>query len=327
VATTPSKTLREAFTMKQHTIHLLLDNIALQGGQPFHQGMARDAQTWVEQADKSSDTFQLDVLESKGNRDKQKEQVDQLGTQLPPDSEDFVGISPTATGFVEFYLRSLFALDADAAREKLTVCIFLEPLSPSAVQRYGQRRLFSATPSQELMGRMQGEVIHRVHPAPGNVLYMVGPSRSYPTRFRLRGAREFLEPKGYNILAMIESNWEGVGAEEAVVGWEGKIEKVDAAIAQNDSMAAGMRAGLVRRGGGHIPVVGLDGTPFGRALVDAGKLVATVIQPNGVSAALRTYRQLLTGAQGVSDLPADRDIQSQPACYPPLDTLTARSGG
>jgi ABC-type sugar transport system substrate-binding protein len=92
-------------------------------------------------------------------------------------------------------------------------------------------------------------------------------------------------------------------------------------------MAAGMRAGLVRRGGGHIPVVGLDGTPFGRALVDAGKLVATVIQPNGVSAALGMYHQLLTGARGVSDLPADRDIQSQPACYPPLDTLTARSGG
>lgn len=269
----------------------------------------------------------MDVLESKGNRDKQKEQVDQLGKELPPDSEDFVGISPTATGFVEFYLRSLFALDADTAREKLTVCIFLEPLSPSAIRRYGQRRLFSATPSQELMGRMQGEVVHRVHPAPGNVLYMVGPSRSYPTRFRLRGAREFLEPKGYSILAMIESNWEGVGAEDAVVGWDGKIERVDAAIAQNDSMAAGMKAGLVRRGAGHIPVVGLDGTPFGKALVDAGKLVATVIQPNGVSAALRTYHQLLTGAQRVPDLPADRDIQSQPTCYPPLDDIRAPRSG
>jgi hypothetical protein len=106
------------------------------------------------------------------------------------------------------------------------------------------------------MGRMQGEVIHRVHPAPGNVLYMVGPPRSYPTRSRLRGAREFLEPKGYNILAIIESNWEGIGAEEA-----------------------------------------------------------------GVSAALGTYHQLLTGAQGLSDLPADRVIESRPSCYPPLDAI------
>jgi hypothetical protein len=313
--------------MKPHTIHLLLDNISPEGGQPFHREMAQDAKAWVEQANRAGDSFQLDVLESKGNRDKQKEQVDQLGRELSPDSEDFVGISPTATGFVDFYLRSLLALEGDAAREKLTVCIFLEPLSPSTIQRYGQRRLFSATPSQELMGRMQAEVIHRVHPTPGNVLYMVGPSRSYPTRFRLRGAREFLEPKGYNILAMIESNWEGTGAEDAVVAWDGKIEKVDAAIAQNDSMAGGMKAGLVRRGGGHIPVVGLDGTPFGKALVDGGKLVATVIQPNGVSAALKTYRQLLTGAQGVSDLPADRDIQSQPTCYPPLDTIKARPRG
>jgi len=309
--------------MKKQTIHLLLDNISPQGGQPYHQGMAQDARTWVEQANRSGHSFELVVLESKGNRDKQKEQVDQLGRELPPDSEDFVGISPTATGFVDFYLRSLFTLEGDAAREKLTVCIFLEPLNPSAVQRYGQRRLFSATPSQELMGRMQAEVIHRVHPAPGNVLYMVGPSRSYPTRFRLRGAREFLEPKGYNILAMIESNWEGIGAEEAIVGWDGNIEKVDAAIAQNDSMAAGMKAGLVRRGGGHIPVVGLDGTPSGRALVDKGELVATVIQPNGVNAALGTYSQLLTGAQGVADLPANRDFQSQPTCYPPLDSLRA----
>ena len=314
--------------MKRQTIHLLLDNISPQGGQPYHQEMAQDAKTWVEQANRSGDSFQLDVLESKGNRDRQEEQVDQLGRELPPDSEDFVGISPTATGFVDSYLRSLLTPDADAAREKLTVCIFLEPLNPSAIQRYGQRRLYSATPSQQLMGRMQGEVIHRVHPAPGNVLYMVGPSRSYPTRFRLRGAREYLEPKGYNILAIIESNWEGIGAEDAIVGWEGKIEAVDAAIAQNDSMAAGMKAGLVRRGGGHIPVVGLDGTPFGRALVDAGKLVATVIQPNGVSAALSTYHQLLTGAQGVSDLPADRDLQSQPTCYPPIDTIGApRSRG
>jgi ABC-type sugar transport system substrate-binding protein len=157
---------------------------------------------------------------------------------------------------------------------------------------------------------------------------MVGPPRSYPTRFRLRGAREFLEPKGYNILGIIESNWEGIGAEDAVVGWDGNIEKVDAAIAQNDSMAAGMKAGLVRREGGHIPVVGLDGTPFGKALVDTGKLIATVIQPNGVSTALGTYYQLLTGAQGVSDLPADRDIQSRPSCYPPLDAIsTPRSRG
>ena len=314
--------------MKRNTIHLLLDNISPQGGQPFHQEMARDAKTWVEQANRSGDGFELEVVESKGNRDKQKEQVDQLGRELPPDSEDFVGISPTATGFVDFYLQSLFTPDAEATREKLTVCIFLEPLSPSAIQRYGQRRLFSATPSQELMGRMQAEIVHRIHPTPGNVLYMVGPSRSYPTKFRLRGARDFLEPKGYNILGMIEGNWEGVGAEEAVVGWKGKTEAVDAAIAQNDSMAAGMKAGLVRRGGGHIPVVGLDGTPFGRAMVDAGTLVATVIQPNGVAAALRTYHQLLKGAQGVSDLPADRDIQSEPTCYPPFDAIkTPRAGG
>jgi ABC-type sugar transport system substrate-binding protein len=290
--------------------------------------MAQVAKTWVDQANRSGISFQLDVLESRGNPDTQQAQVDQLGRELPPDSEDFVGISPTATGFVDFYLRSLFTLDADPAREKLTVCIFLEPLRPSAIQAYGQRRVFSATPSQELMGRMQGEVIHRVHPTPGNVLYMAGPSRSYPTRFRLRGAREFLEPKGYNILAIIESNWEGIGAEDAVVGWDGNIETVDAAIAQNDSMAAGMKAGLVRRGGEHIPVVGLDGTPFGKALVDTGKLVATVIQPNGVSAALGTYNRLLTGAQGVADLPADRDIQSQPSCYPPLDAIRApRSRG
>ena len=313
--------------MKRQTIHLLLDNVSPQGGQPYHQAMMQDAKAWVEQANRSGDSFQLNVLESKGDREKQREQVDQLRRESPPDSEDFVGISPTATASVDFYLPSLFRLDSDAAREALTVCIFLEPLSPSAIQRYGQRRLFSATPSQDLMGRMQGEVIHRVHPAPGNVLCMVGPPRSYATRSRLRGAREFLEPKGYNIVAIIESNWEGIGAEEAVVGWAGNIETVDAAIAQNDSMAAGMKAGLVRRGGGHIPVVGLDGMPFGKALVDAGKLVATVIQPNGVSAALGTYHQLLTGAQGLSDLPADRVIQSQPSCYPPLHTIQDATTG
>jgi Holliday junction resolvase-like predicted endonuclease len=55
--------------MKRQTIHLLLDNVSPQGGQPFHQGMAQDAKTWVEQANRSGDSFRLDVLESKGNRE------------------------------------------------------------------------------------------------------------------------------------------------------------------------------------------------------------------------------------------------------------------
>jgi hypothetical protein len=307
--------------MKRKTIHFLLDNVSPQGGQPYHQDMVKDAETWIEQVNRSGGSFQLEVLESKGDKEKQKEQVDKLGNELTPDSEDFIGISPTATGFVDFYPRSLFAVDASTPRDRLTVCIFLEPLSSYALEHFSHFRLFSATPSQELMGTMQGEVIHRVHPAPGNVLYMTGPVRSYPTRLRLRGAREFLEPKGYSILPTIESNWEGKGAEDAIVAWSGQIETVDAAIAQNDSMAAGMSAGLIRRGAGHVPVVGLDGTAQGRALVDSKKLVATVIQPNGVAAALNMYYRLLTGAQGVSGLPPDRDIQAQPSCYPPLEKI------
>jgi len=304
-----------------NTIHLLLDNVSPQGGQPFHQRMAKDAEAWVAQANRAGGSFQLEVLESRADRKKQQEQIDQLGSQLPPDCEDFIGISPTATGFVDFYLQSLFAVDASRTREKLTACILLEPLSPQALQQHSQHRLFSATPSQELMGRMQAEVIHRAHPTPGNVLYMSGPLRSYQTKIRLRGAREFLEPKGYSILPTIESDWEGSGAEDSVVNWSGRTETVIAAIAQNDSMAAGMQAGLERRGGGHIPVVGLDGTVPGKALVDSGKLVATIVQPNGVAAALGFYSGLLTGSKQMSDLPEDRDIQSEPSCYPPLEKI------
>jgi hypothetical protein len=307
--------------MKTATIHLLLDNVSPQGGQPFHQGMLKDAEAWIERANSSGGSFQLEVLECRADRKRQQEQIDHLGSQLAPDSEDFIGISPAATGFVDFYLQSLFAVDSRTARDKLTVCIFLEPLSPQAVKQYSQHRLFSTTPDQELMGRMQGEAVHRAHPEPGNVLYMTGPLRSYQTKTRLRGARGFLEPKGYSILPTLESDWEGSSAERAVVDWSGSVGTVAAAIAQNDSMAAGMRAGLERRGGGQIPVVGLDGTPQGRSLVDSGSLVATIVQPNGVAAALETYSRLLAGSQEASGLPADRDIQSQPSCYPPLEKI------
>jgi hypothetical protein len=289
--------------------------------------MVKDAEAWIARANGSGGSFRLEVLESRGDRARQKEQVDELGRELSPDSEDFVGISPTATGFVDFFLQSLYSVDANTTREKLTVCVFLEPLSSRALQQYGSSRLICATPSQEVMGRMQAEVVHRAHPTPGNVLYMSGPLRSYQTKTRLRGAREYLEPKGYSILPTLESDWEGSGAEETVVGWSGRIEGVVAAIAQNDSMAAGMKAGLVRRQGDHIPVVGLDGTAPGRALVDSGRLVATIVQPNGVSGALETYSRLLTGSQGVSDLPADRDIRSEPSCYPPLDQVRSVEGG
>jgi ABC-type sugar transport system substrate-binding protein len=307
-------------------VYLLLDNVSPQGGQPFHQEMAKDAEGWIEQANRSGGSFQLEVLESRADRKRQQAQIDQLGSQLPPDSEDFIGISPAATGIVDFYLQSLFDVDTRTTRDKLTVCVFLEPLSSQAVQRYGQRRLFSVTPSQELMGRMQGEVVHRAHPTPGNVLYMSGPLRSYQTKTRLRGAREFLEPKGYIILPTIESDWEGSSAEDAIMGWSGRIETIAAAIAQNDSMAAAMQAGLERRGAGQIPVVGLDGTAPGRALVDSGKIVATIVQPNGVEAALGFYSESLAGSKQVSDLPADRDIESQPSCYPPLDRIRPTSG-
>jgi hypothetical protein len=313
--------------MKRRIIHLLLDNVSPDGGQPFHQEMVKDAEAWISRAGASGGSFALKVLESRGERAKQKEQVDELGRELSPDSEDFVGISPTATGFVDFFLQSLYSVDASTTREKLTVCIFLEPLSSRALQQYGGCRLICATPSQEVMGRMQGEVIHRAHPTPGGVLYMSGPLRSYQTKTRLRGARECLEPKGYSILPTIESDWEGSAAEEAVVAWSGRIEKVIGAIAQNDSMAAAMRAGLVRRGGGHIPVVGLDGTAQGKALVDSGDLVATIVQPNGVAGALDTYSRLLTGSQSVADLPADRDVRSAPSCYPPLDRVKSVEEG
>lgn len=312
--------------MKEIGIHLLLDNVSPRGGQPFQQQMVKDAEAWIARTTGGGTSFRLKVLESRGDRARQKEQVDGLGRQLPPDSEDFVGISPTATGFVDFHLQSLYSVDARSTRERLTVCIFLEPLGSRALQQYSQCRLICATPNQEVMGRMQGEVVHRAHPEPGNVLYMSGPLRSYQTKARLRGAREYLEPKGYSILPTIESDWEGSGAEDSVADWSGRIEKVVAAIAQNDSMAAGLKAGLQRRGGDHIPVVGLDGTAPGRALVDSGKLVATIVQPNGVAAALQTYSRMLDGSQGVSDLPADRDIRAEPSCYPPLEEVRPVSG-
>jgi hypothetical protein len=312
--------------MKGTTIHLLLDNVSPRGGQPFQQEMVKDAEAWIARANGGGGSFRLEVLESRGDRAKQKAQVEELGRQLPPDSEDFVGISPTATGFVDFQLQSLFSGDAGTTRDKLTVCIFLEPPSSRALQQYKECRLICATPSQEVMGRMQGEVVHRAHPTPGNVLYMSGPLRSYQTKARLRGAREYLEPKGYSILPTIESDWEGSSAEESVADWSGRIEKVIAAIAQNDSMAKGLKAGLLRRGGDHIPVVGLDGTAPGRALVDSGKLVATIVQPNGVAGALETYSRMLDGSLGLSDLPADRDIRAEPSCYPALDKVRPVSG-
>jgi hypothetical protein len=74
-----------------------------------------------------------------------------------------------------------------------------------------------------------------------------------------------------------------------------------------------------------VPVIGVDRLETGQRAVDAGALAATVVQPLGVSHALRVYRDLATAAPDAVPIAEDGNIVLAPASYPSLNEQRARA--
>jgi ABC-type sugar transport system substrate-binding protein len=190
--------------------------------------------------------------------------------------------------------------------------------------------IFSTTPDQVEIGRLQARQAKSVLPSGGHVLYLTGPPSTSSARRRLEGMQEEMAGGGW-ALTLIDSDWTSEGARLSVERWlEGPGSRGPAPAlvsAQNDDMALGARQALrdagSRRGDtklAEVPVTGCDGSPgFGKRLVREKRLLATVEVPSAAGRAMEWIARARDGAERppplvvlpVSSVPALHEIAAR----------------
>jgi ribose transport system substrate-binding protein len=189
--------------------------------------------------------------------------------------------------------------------------------------------IFSATPDQVEIGRLQGRQVRAVLANGGRALCITGPASTSSARRRLQGMQEEL---GDAVpVSVLEADWTSEGARLALERWletEGTGPALPRVVcAQNDDMALGARQALRDAGSrradsalSDIPVTGCDGSPgFGQRLVRERRLLATVEVP---SAAGRAMEWIARAQAGVEHPPP---IVTLPvSSVPPLHEIAAR---
>jgi ABC-type sugar transport system substrate-binding protein len=167
--------------------------------------------------------------------------------------------------------------------------------------------IFSATPDQVEIGRLQARQAKAVLPSGGHVLYVMGPSSTSSSRRRLEGMQQEMNGGHWNV-TLLDSDWTSEGARLVVEKWlEGPGltgAKPGIVCAQNDDMALGARQALrdagSRRGDGlaEVPVSGCDGSPgFGKRLVKEKRLLATVEVPSAAGPAMQWIARARDGGE------------------------------
>jgi ABC-type sugar transport system substrate-binding protein len=191
--------------------------------------------------------------------------------------------------------------------------------------------IFSATPDQVEIGRLQGRQSKVCLPRGGSVLYITGPSSTSSARRRLEGMGEELgRPADPWALVLLEADWTSEGARLALDRWfETEHTPPGLICAQNDDMALGARQALrdaaSRRGDmalAEIPVTGCDGSPgFGQRLVREKRLLATVEVPSAAGRAMEWIARARDGGEHPPPL-----VTLPVASVPPLHEIPVRGG-
>jgi ABC-type sugar transport system substrate-binding protein len=172
------------------------------------------------------------------------------------------------------------------------------------------------------IGRIQGRQALALLPNDGQVLCVTGPPGSSAAVQRLEGLRSVLG--GRPIFEAAAGYWTESDGSAAFDRWYGIYRKrsfrVDVIAAQSDELAMGVRAAIAgvddpaHRGMlGRAPLLGVDAVPaFGRKLVDAGTLRASVTTPANTGEAIRHLRRFWELHR-----PLALQALTEPTPYPP----------
>lgn len=186
--------------------------------------------------------------------------------------------------------------------------------------------IFSVSSNHEEIGRLQGQQIGALLPNGGSVLYIQGPAENSAAKQRSAGMYE-TKPVDVAIKVM-RGAWTEESAYRAVQSWlrlsTSQQSRIDAVVAQDDSMAIGARKAFQELPNGstrdrwlRLPFTGCDGLPrTGQAWVRNGMLAATIIDPPNSGQAI----EMLVKAVQAGVAPSDRTLTT-PVSFPEVRSI------
>jgi len=190
--------------------------------------------------------------------------------------------------------------------------------------------IFSVSPDQKEVGRIQGHQLAALVKNGGGVLHIQGPSENAAAKDRTAGMQMTLPPT--IPVTSLRGQWTEQSAHRCVDSWlrlnTSQKTVISVVAAQNDAMAMGARKAFSSIGNPaerdkwlRLPYTGCDGVPkTGQSWVRNGSLAATVVIPPSAGRALTMMVQAVqTGAR-----PPERSFVT-PESFPPLDQLAPRA--
>lgn len=173
------------------------------------------------------------------------------------------------------------------------------------------------------LGKIQGRQANAMLAEGGQLLGVTGPQLSSGAVERLEGLRATLRPDVtfYEALSGGWTEQDGAGAFDSWYGlYQTRTFRVDVIAAQSDELAVGARAAAEAVANpGHreifrkARVLGVDACPaYGRRLVDAGRLTASVTTPANTGEAIHALRKFWESGR-----PLALKAFTKPTPYPP----------
>jgi ABC-type sugar transport system substrate-binding protein len=204
--------------------------------------------------------------------------------------------------------------------------VLLNAWSPEVEQyaaTWGGLPIGTVSTDHAQLGQIQGRQANAMLGPGGQLLAVTGPQRSSAAIERLEGLRAALRPD-VTFYEALSGGWTEQDGASAFNSWYGLYKtrtfRVDVIAAQSDELAVGARAAAeavanpVHRDIFHkAKVLGVDACPgYGRKLVDAGRLAASVTTPANTGEAIRAL-----GKAWESGRPIPLKAFTTPTPYPP----------
>ena len=246
----------------------------------------------------------LDIQDSQNDQAKQGEQVDLFLSQ---------GVAALAINLVDPQAASTIIDKAKA--EDIPVVFYNKEPSAADMQSYDKCWYVGTTSSES--GIIQGEMIAdawKAHPewdtnGDGIMQYVMlkGEPGHPDAEARTTYSMAAVEEAGIQIeeLAIDTAMWDPTQANDKMTAWYSQFgEQIEFVVCNNDGMAIGAINALTAEGyfsdGKFMPVVGVDAIPEALDLIEAGKLVGTVLN-DALNQAKATVELTANAAKGMAD--------------------------
>lgn len=212
---------------------------------------------------------------------------------------DAAVVEPASVSTLGFVLREL------RGKAGLVLLNAWDEAVEEAARGWGALPFATVSTDHARIGRIQGDQVRRLLPAGGRVLCVTGPRRSSAARERFEALRTALGD-GVETHDTEAGDWTEAGGTTAFGDWYRVFAARDAAVdvvaAQSDELAMGVRAAMLALAPGPrtdamrgARLVGVDACPgYGKDLVDAGALSASVETPANAGLALELLQRFWT---------------------------------